>query len=144
MLPLGLALGSAFEMYVLSAARPGLFPGEPGFRWISWPTVAIALWLVSILYWVFRSMQLMIARGLFGPRQRFHLPYAVVRADHPPFYYGDPEHLSIFEDRLRHILMDPGLPPAERHRLMRRYYRMAAELGYAPAMRRESEEEEED
>jgi hypothetical protein len=122
-MPLGLAIGSAYGMYALAAATPNLFPGVAGFVWFSWSTAALALWLTSILYWVGRSTQLIVARGLFGPRQRFHLPYSVIRADYPRLYHSEPEHFAMMEDRYRRVLLDPSLPPVERRRLLRRYER---------------------
>jgi hypothetical protein len=118
LLPLALAIGTTFGMVELSRARPELFPGDQRFAWFSWTTLALLLWLGGVIYWVVRSVQLVVARGLFGPKQRFHLPRPAEPLDYRMAYrrrFADPELRMLFERHLR------DLPPAERRRLLREF-----------------------
>lgn len=109
LLPLALAIGTSFGMLELILLRPDLFPLDQHFIWSSWTTLTILLWLGGIVYWVVRSVQLIIARGLFGHKQRFQLPRRAVPLDYRSYNIDD-ELLKQLND----------LPAQERQRFLRR------------------------
>jgi len=115
LLPLAVGLATAFGIVELRRARPDLFPGGPGFAWLSWTTMGLLLWVAGMTYWFGRATQLVVARGLLGRKHRFKLPPAVETIHGPHFYFGEgPEDELYFllERRLRH------LSPHQRRRLM--------------------------
>jgi len=121
-IPLGLGSGSAFGMYIVIKYASNLLPGGVGFEWFSWYTLAMILWSANIVYWFARSLQLIFARGFFGPKHHFKLPYSVTRSDYPRAF-DDESVDSLIEYRFLRdrVLHDDSLSPDEKRRLARRF-----------------------
>jgi hypothetical protein len=113
---LALGIATGFGMVELSQVRPDLFPGHERFTWLSWVTLALVLWAAGVIYWLVRSIHLIVARSLFGRKYRFRVPRPTAPSRYPVFYGGgDPEALFYWEHRFRH------LPPTEQRRLLREF-----------------------
>jgi len=106
LLPLAVAIATVFGMMTLRNARPELFPGRDGFYWFSWSTLALLITIGGFIYWVTRTLQLIVARGVFGRKHRFHLPARHIE-----------DSISLHDEMLWENIR--ALPPKQRSRLLR-------------------------